>query len=350
MRVYPPKTKKVSIALSLRETASNTALREAVSSTVLDQAESGIISSETVDGNDESELKKDIITTEAFIDNVINQTEIFYYSKFLEKVYGNTSKENHDVARVYSDLKSFCSHYLNRLKRFDCADVSVEVVMKVIREGIFEAEYMVADDDYEEEFLREFNFDLDKLDLKDRVTLLETTIRYYLLVLQSLTRILSLKIWTSLDLRSNNFKRLASWKFIINKLRNVVGIFNYVDLKGELLQFMALGEDDIADLKKHSSKHSILGWKFVKENLNEANRFKNLLHFVQALFSIPYANGDIERSFNQLKLVKTKKRELLSERNFSSLIIVNKVSRKRKIAEVEREIIHRNALKEFIKT
>jgi len=40
--------------------------------------------------------------------------------------------------------------------------------------------------------------------------------------------------------------------------------------------------------------------------------FKNLLKLVRALYSIPYANADVERSFSQLKIIKNQKRANLS--------------------------------------
>lgn len=82
-------------------------------------------------------------------------------------------------------------------------------------------------------------------------------------------------------------------------------MFNQTAIKTELSNLMNLTNDELKEIRKDAKNHSILCWKVIKEKYNANNRFRHLLRFVHALYSIPYANGDVERSSSNLKLIKS---------------------------------------------
>ena len=162
--------------------------------------------------------------TQKVIRNKLNDPLILYYSQFLEHSLNHNGKyirlfekENHDITKVYSDLKEFCSYYINRVTRFDSISNSVEEILKSMRDKTFEDLHLIADHDYEMEFLSNFNFDFDGID-KDAVnTFLNNTKDYYLCVLKEFNSHVRLEepIFVHLevlDVCNQKHKCLSSWE------------------------------------------------------------------------------------------------------------------------------------------
>ena len=112
-------------------------------------------------------------------------------------------------------------------------------------------------------------------------------------------------------------------------------MFNYAEIKKELSEMMSLSNSELAEVRKTSLAHSLSGWKIFNEKFNKQNHFKNIHKLIQALYCLPYANGDVERSFNHLKIIKNQRRTQLSDQNLSSLMILNSVTKKRKVRDFD---------------
>ena len=71
-------------------------------------------------------------------------------------------------------------------------------------------------------------------------------------------------------------------------------------------------------------------WKRILEIKEEDKyKFQTLRTIVEALYSIPYSNADIERTFNFLGLIKTDRRSRLNEGTLRSLLIAKTYSKKK---------------------
>ena len=82
--------------------------------------------------------------SESFINHKLNDPQVYYYNRFLEKVLAHSCEfvlkfehESYDVAKVYGDLKEYCLYYINRIRSIDSIDVSFEDLMESIREKTF---------------------------------------------------------------------------------------------------------------------------------------------------------------------------------------------------------------------
>ena len=199
-------------------------------------------------------------------------------------------------------------------------------------------EHSISDHEYEEEFLEEFNFDLEILSQESKEELLNNTRKYYLTALEKFDNYICyntiiFKYLQVLDFNNAFCRNKGYWKSILSKFKHVVGMFNFVSMKSELSQLFNLTDTELNEIKAKSKDNSILGWKVIKDNYNTGDRFKNLLNLVKALYSLPYGNADVERSFNQLKMIKHEKRLLLSNANLNSLMVLNNMTKKRKIGD-----------------
>ena len=81
--------------------------------------------------------------------------------------------------------------------------------------------------------------------------------------------------------------------------------------------------DDMIDYSKRylnlvQVEYQILWWKLF--NSIDAKKWVNILSLVELLFCLPMSNGHIERVFSQLKMIKTEKRNCLSEDRLDSLL------------------------------
>ena len=54
-----------------------------------------------------------------------------------------------------------------------------------------------------------------------------------------------------------------------------------------------------------------------------SSEWKNCLSLVELLFSLPSSNGKLERTFSQLKIIKTEKRSLLNNQQLDDLLRLN---------------------------
>ena len=65
----------------------------------------------------------------------------------------------------------------------------------------------------------------------------------------------------------------------------------------------------------------VIWWKLF--NASCSSRWSNILHLVHLLFCIPMANGHVERTFSILKLIKTERRNCLSEDHLDDLMRIS---------------------------
>lgn len=65
----------------------------------------------------------------------------------------------------------------------------------------------------------------------------------------------------------------------------------------------------------------VIWWKLF--NASCSSRWSNILCLVQLLFCIPMANGHVERTFSILKLIKTERRNCLSENHLDDLMRIS---------------------------
>lgn len=122
-------------------------------------------------------------------------------------------------------------------------------------------------------------------------------------------------------------------------------MFKYSDIKDELDQLVKLDKETIKAIRKETkNKNSIYGWKTVCESFNNNDRFKLVLKLVKALYTLPYSNSSIERSFSQLKIIKNNRRLKLSDKNVSSIMILNNLTKKRKVRDFD-VLLSSNVLK-----
>ena len=151
------------------------------------------------------------------------------YSKFLDDSPSQSSKfirifeeESFDVSKVFSTLKDFCSFYVNWIRSFDSMRVSLENIMKSIKDKTFEDNYLISDHDYESEFLLNFNFDLDILERETIDSLLQKTKNYYLAVLRKFNEHFVFedsifKYLEILNLSNKKYRNLEPWKKLFSR-------------------------------------------------------------------------------------------------------------------------------------
>jgi len=242
------------------------------------------------DDNSQKEEEKRMEKVEQFLKRQFEKEETKFYSLFLEQTLANSSKyielfekENYDVSRVYSKLKDFCSYYLNRIQTFESMNISIITLMKKIKDGTFVQENSLTDEEFERELIINFNFDLQELDEERKTQLISNMKNYYLEILKKFDEHLCLetslyKYLEVLDFTNNESRNLEYWRYLISQFMNVVGMFNYSEIKKEIAELFNLDNDDINLIKKYAEKHSIMGWSKIKGQFNKDNtlRFKSL--------------------------------------------------------------------------
>jgi len=148
--------------------------------------------------------------------------------------------------------------------------LSVEELMKSIREGTVEETYLISDHEYEDEFLSKFNFGLDYFHLAESVNPLQNTKHYYLSILTAFNNHIILedsiyKYLQVLDFCQNGEKKLEHWKYLISQCQNIVRMFHITDIKKKISELFKLNEDHLKHNKREGKKHSILEWKVFKD-------------------------------------------------------------------------------------
>ena len=83
------------------------------------------------------------------------------------------------------------------------------------------------------------------------------------------------------------------------------------------------GGDDLVSYGKDylnlaTEENNVIWWKLF--NSPSAKEWANILGLVEMLFCLPMSNGHLERVFSQLKLIKTNRRNCLSEDRLDSLV------------------------------
>ena len=67
-----------------------------------------------------------------------------------------------------------------------------------------------------------------------------------------------------------------------------------------------------------TDSYNVVWWKLF--NSPNACKWKNILTLVELIFSLPLSNGQLERCFSRLKIVKTNRRSCLGEDRLENLI------------------------------
>ena len=86
-------------------------------------------------------------------------------------------------------------------------------------------------------------------------------------------------------------------------------------LQGEWDNLVGYGKDY---LNLATEENNVIWWKLF--NSPSAKEWANILGLVEMLFCLPMSNGHLERVFSQLKLIKTNRRNCLSEDRLDSLV------------------------------
>jgi len=194
--------------------------------------------------------------------------------------------------------------------------------MRNINLGSYLEQHLMSIGEYTEEFMNNFSdLDFELLTLDQKNELLQNTIRYSMAILTSFTKFIDLDTIIFKDLQVLNVSKrseedLKVWRSLSNR-------FSYLyqtkstEFKTEFADFLSL------DISEYNCDKSLASWRRISElRKNNAPRFILLIQLVKGLFSIPYSNGPIERAFSQLKIIKSKRRILLSDTNLSSLMIL----------------------------
>lgn len=83
------------------------------------------------------------------------------------------------------------------------------------------------------------------------------------------------------------------------------------DMVGYGKQYLNLVQED----------YNIIWWKLF--NAVDAKGWTNVLGIIELLFHLPMANGQLERVFSQLKLIKNDRRTCLKEETLDRLLRIN---------------------------
>lgn len=93
----------------------------------------------------------------------------------------------------------------------------------------------------------------------------------------------------------------------------------------DLAQIREEWDDMLSYAKKYlnlvQEDYKVIWWKLF--NSVDSQDWSNILGIIELLFSLPMANGRLERLFSQLKLIKSDRRNRLGENSLDQLLRIN---------------------------